>query len=257
MPIVYCEVYFVELKCVLMCHCVEFSTTTVESAMYVPEPSTLVVLVVTICGIIGLLLLVIVIVAVQRQMKRRVPVPFCSDPPPFLPSVAAQPMRREHDRVALIAFPDVDSSAILPTYEEALRTRPPGQRIARFGNELAHSSSIRSIRSDYRPLPHVGVSSISRVGTPAVQMREQHTSQEQRADHRRNSIVTNSSMMTRDNMSLAFGSVETVNVSDATSTTVTIGTFESGGSNPSLATSVSQRATAGSVASASSPTDEG
>lgn len=213
----------------------------------------------TTCGILGLLLLVVIIVGVQRRMKRSLAVPLCpSDRLEPIPSVMIQPaVRRDQDRVALIAFPDIDTSfAVLPSYEEAVRSRTPGPRIARFGSELVHSSSIRSNRSDYRLLPHVGVSSISRIGTPGVQVREHsaQSSQDHRGggDHRRNSIVTTASTMTRDNLSLAFGSVETVNVSDGTSTTVTIGTFESGGSNPSLA--ASQRAAAGSVGS---PTEEG
>ena len=235
------------------------TSSQIQQIKFFSEPSTLVVLVVTSCGILGLLLLVMIIVTVQRRMKQRMPMPFCpSDPdrpslPPFMPSMTSQAgVRREHDRVALIAFPDVDSSAVLPTYEEAIRNRTPVPRIARFGSELGHSSSIRSIRSDYRLLPHVAPCSVSRIGTPGVQMRE-HAS-DHRNDHHRNSIVTTASTTTRDNISLAFGSVETVNVSDATSTTVTIGTYESSGSNPSLA--ASQRATAGSVTSAS-PTEEG
>jgi len=72
-------------------------------------------------------------------------------------------------------------------------------------------------------------------------------------DHHRNSIVTTASNATRgDSLSVAggaFGSMDTVAASDATSTSVTVDTYDSMASNPSL--TASQRATAGSLESSS------
>ena len=69
-------------------------------------------------------------------------------------------------------------------------------------------------------------------------------------DYHRSSLVTMaSSTMTHDNVTLTFGqgSVETMNISDGTSTTVTIDTYDSNASNPSI--TPSQRANVGSLGS--------
>jgi len=206
--------------------------------------STMTVVIATSSGVLGLLILVMVIVALQRRMKPRALCPPC-------PAVHAPPTPQyteprgvtvdEHDRVALIAFADGQHgvSVVLPSYEEATRGRV-GPRLSRFNSDASstHSSSGRSSRGDYRPLPSIP-HGLRGGGAPPDYPR----------DHHRNSIITTASTTTRDNLSLAFGSMDTMNVSDGTSTSVTVDTYDSMASNPSIATS--QRAAAGSIESSS------
>ena len=193
--------------------------------------STMTIVVATSCSVLGLLLIILVIVALQRHMKlsgracHTVTPPQLPPPPPYSEG-CTNPTVDAHDRVALIAFGD-GTQIVLPSYEEATRGR-----LARFGHasssgNVSRGSSARSGRSDYRLLP-----------TSADPHHQR--------DHHRNSIITTASNATRDNVSMAFGSIDTMNVSDGTSTTVTIGTFNSS-SNQSLA--VSQHAASGSLGS--------
>jgi hypothetical protein len=153
----------------------------------------------------------------------------------------------EQDRVALIAYAD-GVQVILPSYEEA--TGGHGGLVPTSQDRLHHvnhdllRSSVRSNRGDYRQIHN-----FSYVPRHAAYLRELPYDQR---DYHRNSIITNASMPIRggDNLSLAFGSIDTMNISDNTSTTVTLGTYDSGASNPSLA--LSQRAVTGSLASSNS-----
>lgn len=176
--------------------------------------STLTVVTATTCSVLGLLLLVMLAVLLQRRVHPALPAP-PPPPPPYPPP--PQRADSEHDRVALIQFAD-GVQVVLPSYEEAVRGRQPTRL-------MGSQRSSRAAGAEYRPLPSVPSSLRDR-------------------DHHRNSIVTTSSA-TRDNLSLAFGSMDTVNVSDGTSTSITIGTYDSGASNPSIATS--QRVAAGSL----------
>ena len=133
----------------------------------------------------------------------------------------------------------------LPTYEEATRSHLAG--FSHFAGDGSRTSSVRSShsRGDYRPLPSIPPNLRMQQREP----REANAETTHRGDHRRNSVVTNASNATRDNLSVAFGSMDTVNVSDGTSTSVTVDTYDSMASNPSIATS--QRAAAGSLESSS------
>ena len=214
-------------------------TTNTEDSSVDINTSTLTVVIVTSCSVLGLLLLVMVVFAIQRRRKAtpRMLGPADLAPPPY----SQQPestVNEEQDRVALIAFAD-GVQVVLPSYEEAVRGRPTGHRHSRFNSDSTHSSG-RSSRGDYRPLPSIPSAWRSGASYPS----------QLPPDHHRNSIITTTSTTTRDNLSLAFGSMDTMNVSDGTSTTVTIGTYDSAGSNPSIATS--QRAAVGSLGSGES-----
>ena len=218
--------------------------------------STLTVVTATTCSVLGLLLLVMALVILQRRIRPCRPGIQSPPPPPYhrhsQPTEAevAMPARAvvtgdEHDRVALIQFADGVQIA-LPSYEEAVRSNRGAPRLSRFSSERS------SVRSEYRPLPNIppGLRNASsphhHQQPPAADSHHHH-----QRDHHRNSIITTASTTTstntRDNLSLAFGSMDTMNVSDATSTSITIGTYDSGASNPSIA--MSQRATAGSLGS--------
>ncbi len=203
--------------------------------------STLTIVIATSCGVLGLLVLVIVIVALQRRKKPRNSNRLCHSrqpsPPPYTGPHPAT--LDDQDRVALIAFAD-GVQVMLPTYDEAVRGRT-APRLSRFNSDSSHGSARSSHRSaDYRPLPSLPPT--LRAGGPQIR---EHPS----ADHHRNSIITTASITTRDNVSLMMGSLDTVNISDGTSTSVTVDTYDSAASNPSIATS--QRATAGSLESSS------
>ena len=180
------------------------------------------------------------IVVVQRRRKPRSsrlchpstpPPPPCPSPPTGLVD--------EPDRVALIAFAD-GIQVVLPSYDEAIRGRP-GSRLARYNSDNTRGSvRSSSSRGDYRPLPSLP-SSLRNGGQQIRDMPADH-----HRDHHRNSIITTTSITTRDNLSLTLGSMDTVNISDGTSTSVTV---ETASSNPSIATS--QRAAAGSIESSS------
>jgi len=226
----------------------------VTHASGLSSTNTVTVVVSSSCAVLGLLVVVMLAVAVQRRLKLQNSVRLC---PPSLPGSSAQsmpgaaipypmPIRDgdEHDRLALIAFADDIRSAglhaPLPTYEEAIRASTPHvyhgfSHFVDGGN--SRTSSGRSSRSgEYRPLPNIRLMRDS--GLPVAPS----------GDPRRNSIVTTAS----NNLSVAaFGSMDTVNAaaSDATSTSVTVDTYDSMASNPSIV--ASQRATAGSIESSS------
>jgi len=187
------------------------------------KPTTVVIA--TSCSVLGLLVIVMLIVALQRHKKptNRLCSPLGQPPPPPYSRPRSAETIDELDRVALIAFAD-GVQVTLPSYDEAIRGRMGSRYISEVTGMRRPSSS-----SEYRPLPNI-----------PVNLRNI-------ADHHRNSIITTTSSTTRDNLSLAFGSMDTMNVSDGTSTTITVDTLDSGASNPSLA--LSQRAVAGSIAS--------
>ena len=196
--------------------------------------NTLTIVIATSCSVLGLLLIVMVVMALQR----RKPHPRLCHPAPPPPAPYPDPRAiavDEHDRVALIAFAD-GVQVVLPSYEEATRGTSYRCSMPRFPEPPGRRSG------DYRPLPTI----------PSVLRNSRHDTSPHpaRLDNHRSSIVTTASTTTRDNMSLAFGSIDTMNVSDGTSTTVTIETYDSAASNPSIA--ASQRATAGSLGSSNS-----
>jgi len=219
--------------------------------------NTITVVISSSCAVLGLLVLVMLAVAVQRRLKphnSRVCSPSLPNGPPSAPSTgsvaSAYPIQgrdiTEHDRLALIAFADdirnVAMNAPLPSYDEAVRAGSGMLHLHGFSHYIdggSRTSSGRSSRSaDYRPLPSIRP---VRSDTPV--------SSATSADNRRNSTVTTAS----NNLSgMVFGSMDTVNAaaSDATSTSVTVDTYDSMASNPSIV--ASQRATAGSIESSSS-----
>lgn len=207
--------------------------------------SMVTVVVATSCGVLGLLVLIMVILALKRRMKPRGQLyPPVTSPVPQMPyPTPHHSATDEHDRLALIAFADDNRvmQVSLPSYEEATRN-PLLPGISHFSGDGSRTSSIRSShsRGDYRPLPSV---------PPNLRMPREVASGEIHRDHHRNSIITTASNTTRDNLSVAFGSLDTVNVSDGTSTSVTVDTYDSMASNPSIA--MSQRVAAGSLESSS------
>jgi len=234
-----------------------FAADFVVSSPYLTHLSTntITVVISSSCAVLGLLILVMLAVALQRRLKphnARVCSPALPSGPPSAPSggsVAAYPIQgrdiTEHDRLALIAFADdirnVAMQAPLPSYEEAVRGGGGMLHLHGFSHYIdggSRTSSGRSSRSaDYRPLPSIRP---VRSDTPV--------SSATSGDNRRNSIVTTAS----NNLSgMVFGSMDTVNAgaSDATSTSVTVDTYDSMASNPSIV--ASQRATAGSIESSS------
>ena len=194
--------------------------------------NTMTVVIATSCSVLGLLLVIMVVVALQRRKPSTRLCHPVQQAPPMYPRPRTDSLD-EHDRVALIAVAD-GVQVVLPSYEEATRGRG-GSSTPRY---LSDGSSIR--RGDYRPLPTIpaNMRTPNRHDSPRPGPLAQ--------DHHRNSIITNCSNA-RDNISLVFGSMDTMNISDGTSTSVTIETFDSGASNPSLA--LSQRAAAGSLGS--------
>ena len=210
------------------------STPAPTLSMIRVNSNTLTIVIATSCSVLGLLLIVMVVMALQR----RKPHPRLCHPVPPPPAPYQDPRAvaiDEHDRVALIAFAD-GVQVVLPSYEEATRGSSHRCNMPRFPEPPGRRPG------DYRPLPTI----------PSVLRNSRHDASPHpaRLDNHRSSIVTTTSTTTRDNMSLAFGSIDTMNVSDGTSTTVTIETYDSAASNPSIA--ASQRATAGSLGSANS-----
>jgi len=155
-------------------------------------------------------------------------------PPPY--SSPRPEVLEEQDRVALIAFTD-GVQVMLPSYEEATRGRSSNH------SRLLGENHRR--QADYRPLPNL----LPTMRGPRDSVRSAGPlGRDHPSDYHRSSIVTTaSSAITRDNLSLAFGSMDTVNASDGTSASVTIETYDSAASNPSIATS--QRAAIGSLGS--------
>lgn len=203
--------------------------------------STLTVVIATSCGVLGLLVIVMIIVVVQRHRKPR-STRLChpsTPPPPPYPSPPTG-LVDEPDRIALIASAD-GIQVMLPSYDEAIRGSRPGSRLTRYSGDNTRGSLRSSTsRGDYRPLPSLP-SSMRNAGQQIRDIPADH-----HRDHHRNSIITTTSITTRDNLSLTLGSLDTVNISDGTSTSVTV---ETASSNPSIA--ASQRAAAGSIESSS------
>lgn len=246
-------VLFILLWVKMSCVAIFYKRSTISVSVYLMSStasssylntSMVTVVVATSCGVLGLLVLIMVIVALKRRIKPRSQLcPPVTTPPPQLPyPTPHHSSTEEHDRLALIAFADDNRvmQVSLPSYEEATRNHLSG--ISHFApGDGSRTSSIRSShsRGDYRPLPSI---------PPSLRM-PREASVEGHRDHHRNSIITTASNATRDNLSVAFGSLDTVNVSDGTSTSVTVDTYDSMASNPSIATS--QRAAAGSLESSS------
>ena len=211
--------------------------------------STITIVVATCCSILGVLVLVMIAVAFQRcQKSARFCSPIESPPPNIYPPANANP--EEHDRVALIAFVDgmhvpVPNTVALPSYEEATRGRHNSRSI-QYSSPPAYSANASGNRPppDYRLMP--GHHAALRVGR-TDSIRSSPAFRDGVPDHHRNSIITMASNTTRDNVSEVLGSIDTMNVSDGTSTTATVGTVGSSISNPSIA--LSHRAVAGSLLS--------
>ena len=202
---------------------------------------TLTVVIVTSCGVLGVLLIIMVVVALHlrkldtsrfcRPVEPPTPPPYTGYERPRSNSV------EEHDRMALIAFAD-GVQVVLPSYEEAVRNRPSVTPARQHSVTSRHSSHS----SEYRPLPSIPSALRGRHDS----VRSGPALREHNHDNLRNSTITMNSTNT-NNASELFGSLDTVNVSDGTSTTVTIDTFSSGMSNPSITTS--RHTAAGSLAS--------
>ena len=125
-------------------------------------------------------------------------------PPPYSECEAeATPtaLVTENDRTALISFSD-GSQAELPSYTDVTRGRYP-PRLRRVSTPAPENNNSAS------------------VDATSLQAADDRAMTSQRVDA----------------TSVTFGSIETVTFSDNTSTTVTLGTYDSGASNPSLATS--------------------
>ena len=200
---------------------------------------TLTGVIATSCGVLGLLLLVMLVVALQRRLNLSAHTLShqVQSTPPTYNSQQEAVTGEEQDRVALIAFAD-GVQVVLPSYDEAVSGHT-GPHLSRFNSDSSRSSNLSGRgTADYRPLPSIPVNLRQTSQLPPDSLHR---------DHHRNSIITTTSTNTRDNVSIAFGSVDTMNVSDGTSTTVTIGTYDSAGSSPSIA--MSQRAAAGSITS--------
>ncbi|XP_013385679.1 E-selectin [Lingula anatina] len=203
---------------------------------------TLAVVIATSGSVLGILVLILIAVAVKRRKSDiRLGRPI-TPPPPSYSRHCDSTSLDEHDRLALIAFAD-GGHLVLPTYAEATRTR------GSTGNNSSSSNSVRGTpsRGEYRPLPQIPPSLRGNSDTASQ-------SSHQVEGSTRHSAVTSSTH--RDNMSgsVNFGSIETVNTinasvnaSDGTSASVTIDTYDSSASNPSLA--LSRQAVTGSLAS--------
>ena len=148
----------------------------------------------------------------------------------------------EHDCQALIAAEDdigmLATQAALPTYQEAMLSHHSSGSTSSFMDQVRTASARMDNRNGHenrlrRPANTEGISPVRGRDTISMDARC------------RGSIVTTASSANRDTQSMAFGSVETVNVSDVTSTTVTVDTYDSMASNPSIANS--HRAAAGSL----------
>jgi len=206
----------------------------------VSSPFTVVVS--TSCVLIGVLLIIVLAVMLRWIRAKRAGLHQIrlqsdqNDMPSSAPPYSMTPS--DLDRLALIAFADdayVLPGTSLPTYEEAVR----GERMYNyFVHDIQRSEAVGHMRSgrnsEYRPL--ASIQSSVRDGTPIN-------------DQRRNSIVTMVSNTLSTGVSAGFGSIDTINVapaSDATSTSVTVNTYDSMAS-----ISASQRATRGSLESSS------
>lgn len=220
---------------------------TVISEHVGSSPFTIVVT--TSCTLIGVMVVIVLAVVLRwlrarRAVNRLPPSPDLqsSNPAIMVPPYSAAPS--ELDRLALIAFADdvfPPPMALLPTYEEAVRCGGGAAYAPHVVPDVSRRNPagfIRSSRNEYRPLDngHQCVRDGALIG-----------------DQRRNSVVTTASNSLSAGVSAGFGSFDTINVagaSDATSTSVTVNTYDSMmASNPSIAPS--QRAARGSLGSSS------
>lgn len=174
-------------------------------------------------------------------------------PPPYTETQEEEELRQdialvtEHDRTALISFAD-GSQATLPSYSEVTRGRYPAQlhRVSGNGQLPVVSQQLRN--HHHHTAMRDMTSSVSQYGGGGGDDRHSMSSHTHSIG---GAGVANSMSAHDDDFVATFGgSVDTMNVSDNTSASVTVGTYESGASNPSLATS---RAMCGSIASSSNP----
>lgn len=230
--------YYTKMVCCihrcLCCYIVSEATTDTYSL----NTNSFVVVISTACGVLGLLLTIMGVVLLKRRFKPRGQLCPPAPRPPSDCDYSSQHLD-DQDREALIPHVDFASSApaTLPTYEEAtMNPRSSSQSSSPW------VSSTRHRRDDFRSFP-----ASRTMGAVAPFLRDQAMVD---SSQHRNSITTMASGMTRaDNGSIAFGSIDTVNVSDGTSTSVTVDTCDSMASNPSIA--MSHRAAAGSIDSSS------
>lgn len=232
-------IQFLHLLCVICCSFFLFidyngvvdpadtvasDTTDTDSGSHGISPLGIVIA--TACSVLGVLLLVMVVMVFRRRKPRPRLLTSSQTPPPY--SRVHSNSIDEHDQVFLIGY-DGSRPPTLPTYEEAVSH--PGYH----HHQLRRSSGGHQ---DYRPLPSIPTN---------LRNNMHHFSPD--TNNRLSSVTAGS--MTRDGISEAFGSIDTVNVSisDAsTCTSVTVETYESGSSHPS---NTSGRATAGSLGSLS------
>ena len=171
---------------------------------------TMPVVVSTTVTVFALLVVIMILFVVRRNKSsiRRVRMrpstqfaPYA--PPPYAECEAeATPTAivSENDRTALISFAD-GTQAALPSYDDVTRGRYP-PRLRRLSAPVNRNNPASA-------------------DVTAPQNSDDRAMTSQRADA----------------TSVTFGSIETMTFSDNTSTTVTLGTYDSGSSNPSLATS--------------------
>jgi hypothetical protein len=181
-----------------------------------------------------------IIVAFQRRSKPQPRILHqVQAPPPYNNSRNSCATVEEHDRVALIAYAD-GHNATLPSYDEAVRgPRTPGR---------AHRQHPTLTAPGYRPLPSLPPS-MRRQPSDTTSSGSSAQSGRDPDGISRHSTITISTV-NRDALSENFGSIDTMNtmnISDGTSTSVTVDTYDSGASMPSIA--ASRRATAGSIES--------
>lgn len=212
------------------------SDVTTDS--YSLNTNSFIVVISTACGVLGLLLAVMSVVLLKRRFKPNGRLcPPAPGPTSHCGDYSTQHLN-DQDREALIPHIDFAPSsirpALLPTYEEAIMH----PRSSSSQSSSPWASSSRHLRS---------FPALRATGAVTPFLRDQAMTD---SSQHRNSITTMASGMTRaDNGSIAFGSIDTVNASDGTSTSVTVDTCDSMASNPSIA--MSHRAVAGSIDSAS------
>ena len=166
----------------------------------------------------------------RRFLRHASPVSGAHAPPPYSemepePRGVETAVVTEHDRTALISFAD-GTQATLPTYDEVVHSRYPTS--LRRENFVAASRSTSRVGGQAAQIASLVHSGSQQHPTAMRELTTPERSRDQHAMH---------SQPRGDSHSVTFGSMDTINVSDNTSTTVTIGTYESGTSNPSLATS--------------------
>ncbi|XP_074662147.1 sushi domain-containing protein 4-like isoform X2 [Tubulanus polymorphus] len=202
------------------------------------QGNTMTIVIITSCTVLGVLLITMIAVAVQRkkaQPRLCTPIP---SPPPYNPTYPVGAPLAEHDRLALIAYAD-QQQVSLPSYEEATR-----------GRVRAHTPLQRLIPAnrahEFRQLPSI---------PSGIRRQPSSETTSSGGAHRDADTVSRHSTITTSTVNReAFGSIDTVNVSDGTSTSVTVETYDSGASMPSIAPS--RRGRAGSLESTASLINE-